>query len=280
METVLNTLYVYVDECGLPPLDDHDKPYVAAAASALQPVSDTRSLRFDVDLLLGHMARNHATAFLAHVSPFPGYGQRVAAKFGKMDTMAKARKLVTGVHEYLPAGGLRVRNTLYSHCISQAVGQALTKHAFRGAIERLVVTFDQMTLAPENRRMVIDECRKVPRRLADVAASYRTVDHRHVEQLEGLLNNLQITPTDIVIQWSDEPGAAGTADGLHLADRLAWHYRKHLEKPTNPTSFLDHLSGAGHTDITFDVTPVVVTPIDRDSIDRWERDTGLPEPMV
>ena len=272
----MNTLYIYADECGGIPLDDSSEPFVGAAVSAIQPITGALALRFDVPLLVRHLARTSAAPFLAHVKPFPGYGAQVSAKFDKMDTMARARKLVTGVHEYLPSGGVAVRNNIWVHCVTQAVGQALVMHSFRGPIDRVVVTFDQKTLAPESRRMVIDKCREIPQRITESAAKFHALNPR---QVESVLSNVQVAPDDMVIQWSDEPGTTGTEDGLHLADRLAWHYQKHLQSPTQP-SFLDALAQAGHKDITYDVTQIMIRPIDRDSIETWKRDTGLPEPAL
>ena len=271
---LMNTLYVYADECGGIPLDDADEPFVGAAVSATQPVTGTTSLRFDVGLLLRHMARSGASPFLAHVKPFPGYGQQVTSKLSKMDTMARARRLTTGVHAYSPPGGIALRHVLWIHCVSQAVGMAFTRRAFQVPISRLVVTFDRLTLVPESRCLVIDECRKIPERLLAIANENHSSAPR---QLDGLIGNLQVGPADVVIQWSDDPSASGTEDGLHLADRLAWHYQKHLQKPTTP-SFLDLLAQAGHTGITHDVTPLVIAPLERGSIETWKRDTGLPEP--
>jgi hypothetical protein len=270
----VNTLYVYADECGTMPIDDHGDPFVGATVSALQPISGVRGLRFGRVQLLAQMTRNAATPFLAHVQPFSGYGQQMAAKFGKMDTMARARRLVRRTHEYLPRGGIAVRNMVWGHCVTQAVAQAFATYAFRAPISRLEVTFDQKTLAPENRRMVIDKCREIPQRARDSAEKFRALNER---QVDDFLSNVQVAQSDVVIQWSDEPGAAGTEDGLLLADRLAWHYQKHLLRPTTP-SFTELLAQAGHTGITIDVTPLLLAPIDRESIDKWKRDTGLPEP--
>ncbi len=272
----MNTLYIYAEECGTMPLDDSGQPFVGAAVAAPQPISGTLDLRFDVPRLIRYLAKNSASPFLAHVKPFPGYGAHVSAKFAKMDTMAKERRRVTGIHEYLPADGVAIRNNIWVHCVTQAAGQALARHAFRDPIDRVVLTFDQKSLAPESRRMVIDECRKIPQRIRETAAKYLPLKPY---QVASVLGNVRVAPADMVIQWSDEPGAAGTEDGLHLADRLAWHYQKHLQKPTQPT-FLDALEQAGHKDITYDVTPAVISPIDRESIEKWKRDTGLPEPAL
>jgi len=267
--------FIYADESGTMPLDDHDKPFVGAVVGAAHPILAGGDLMLSQQRLIGHLRTEQTTPSVCHVIPHAGFGELVRTKFSKMNTMARARRLVTRQHAYLPADGFSARNLIWGHCVTQAVGQILRAHVFTSPVSSLEIVLDEKTLAAGERDLFTDECRKIPERLLDALNRLR---HFDPSKIDLALAHMRLTPATVKVRWSDDPTVSGAEHGLRLADRLAWHHRKHLLKPTKP-SFHEVLAEAGWPGDVIDVTPLVTMPLHPEAIEEWKRDTGLPEPL-
>lgn len=67
--------------------------------------------------------------------------------------------------------------------------------------------------------------------------------------------------------------------GLKLADRFARKMYQQSEK-RGQTGFDSILQNAGFRDFTVDITKLVIRPLNKNMIDAWKSETGLPEPQV
>ena len=247
-------LIVLGDESGTMPEGDSDQPFCAAAIASISgvPVPTTIS---------GH--KKNVTAACADLSyvpqvvfvrPGPGYEQQLRAKMSKADTMARASRLVTGSHIYLPETGHNTRNLIWIRCVLLSLTRAVIRAKDVSKIQSIVVVLDQKTLGAPHRLMfsdlVCDQCKHV---LGRTSIGYK-----------------------ISVLWSDESAAAPFEDGLLLAhhvSKLAWKALKRREEAALAEDF-----SLSEIDLFYDATPDVLAPPPRGVVEKWKRNTGLPEP--
>jgi hypothetical protein len=267
---------MFGDESGTMPLADHDRPFVVAAVAGFSLVSTVAPGTHSPRWLVNEIVRNDLIPFIAYIRPRPGYAHAVTGKLVKMDVMARMRRLVTGRHEFLPVNGLPFRNMLWTHCSIQAMAQAVTSAVFSAPVTRIEVVLDRKTLAPETRSMLVSQCREMP---VQLAASIARVRPRNPAKADGYLANLQLTPDQVTVQWSDDPGVNGSSPGLRLAHCLARLYLAQLLRARFP-SLPEMLADAKFPECARDITAIVTRSLTPDAISTWERVTGLREPQT
>lgn len=270
----MGTYYLYADESGTMPAKETDGPFVGAIVGARSPITLRRDPRWNQQLLIDAIKAADASPWLCEVVPAPGYGEAVSTKYSQMNTMARARRLVTGRHEYFPDGGFSPANLIWGHCLTQTISPLLVSEIFRAPVTAVEVVFDQKTLATGERSMFVDKCGDLPERLREILVRGRELAPA---KMDLGLANLQFTRATLRIRWSDDPTVQGAEHGLRLAHWLAKHHLRHLRKPQRP-SIHDLMAAAGWKDRVTDVTQFVTMPPPEESLAVWKRDTGLPVP--
>ena len=203
------------------------------------------------------------------VKPRDGYGDLLRSKMSKMNTMARASRLITGSHEYLPRSAHNSRNLIWIRCMAICVVRAVVKRAELGPISSVRVILDEKTLPQPSRRMFEDRvyCLRDDILGSNVgAASEGRSD-------SAVVRNIQFARDQVSITWS----SPDTDDGLYLADRLSGLAKTAIEKSTQ----LDCAQALGmeQGDLFYDSTPDVIRAVPKRLIERWKRRTGLPEPL-
>lgn len=272
----MDTYYLFVDESGTMPVRDSDGPFVGAAVGSRSPITLSRDPRWNQQFLVNALTAAQASPWLCQVVPIEGYGEAVTRKYSQMNTMARARRLVTGRHEYFPDGGYSTGNLVWGHCLGQTIGPLLNAEVFRAPLTAVEIVFDRKTFTPGVRRMIVDTCREIPQRLREILNRNRDMAP---EKMDLALANLQFTGQTVTVRWSDDPVTVAVHGGLRLAHWLAKHHLRHLRKPQRP-SIHDLLAAAGWKDRITDVTEFVTMPLPEESLEAWRRDTGLPVPKA
>lgn len=233
------------------PCGDSDRPFCAAVLAAVggPPALTSRSGKrrhvIQACLALGLAPQ------IVHVSPKPGYGQRLSSKMSKINTMARASRLTTGDHAYLPERGYSARNLLWIRCMAVCLVRAALR---TGAINSVARVRDRKSLSERERAMFSDR----------VASQSQDVFSQSSRRY------------DVVALWSDDPEAEPFGDGLflvHHLSRLAW---RALQSGTEAA--LAEQLGVPSSDLFYDATSDVLAPLPRWSVEKWKRRTGLPEP--
>jgi len=254
----LATLHIFGDESGTMPLNDHDKPFVAATVSFL----DERPVEIDERLFENLRALN-AMPFAAIVMPFPGYGKLVKAKYDKMEVMARATRLVTGVSGVYE---LSLRDIVWSHAMGQAVIHSVLGTIFSSSIDAVQILLDQKSMKADQRSLFTDTLRDIV--AIGMAEMLKQINPEWKSRI-------RFTDRTISVNWSDESEHFESQFGLKLADRLSRKlYRSQISSPVGAETVL---TNAGFDDSMMDVTRII-TNMDRRIIDNFKRNTGLPEP--
>jgi len=256
------------------PLHEADGPFVAAiVATVTKPANLGQVKKNSSAWLVGKLRENSACPFVVYVKPGSGYGQAADGKFTKMEIMARYRKLLTGKGTLIRLGEGGRRNFVWSHAMVQAVARAAVRHAFEGPIERLEIALDQKTFAKEQKALPMKSFLLLPRQVQDIVEECSWIDPAAARSFRA---NFRVTKQSISVCWSNEPAAAGSEMGLTLADRLAHHYYRHLTG-RNGNSFELQMQAAGFRDLALDITQLITRPMNRQVVERWKMDTGLPE---
>ena len=272
----MSTLFIFGDESGNLPLCEEDGVFVGATVATQTPPRKIEERKRNSRWLVQKLQKYSAHPFVAYIRPVPGYGAAVSSKLAKMDIMARSKRLLYGEHPYLPQGGIALRNFVWMHCIFQAITQSFAWSIIGGPIDALHIVLHQKTLAPENRRLLVNVVKRSPDRALETLARARKLDANAADKY---LSNMRVDPSRISVSWSNDPGASGAQPGLLLADRLAWHYRRDLVGLNN-TRIGDEMTTAGFGRFAMDITKIVTAPINRRSIENWKWATGLPEPTA
>ena len=203
------------------------------------------------------------------VKPRDGYGELLHSKMSKMNTMARASRLVTGSHEYLPGSAHNYQNLIWIRCMAICVVRAVVRCAELSPINSVRVILDEKTLPQLSRRMFEDRVRCLRDDILGPNVSAASEDRPG----NVVPRNIRFARDQVSITWS----SPDTDDGLYLAHRLSRLAKTAIEKSTQP----DFARGLGmeQEDLFYDATPDVIRAISKGSIERWKRRTGLPEPL-
>ena len=250
----MSRVTIFGDESGTMPADDSDAPFCIAALATLGqlPTLKVRS-GHRRDILRACVAVGGVWQ-IVFVRASPGYGQELRAKTSKMSTMARASRLVTGAHEYLPDRGYGARNMIWIRSMAVGMARVAVKAVSPEAIREVIVALDRKTIASRERALFTDRLRSQSR------------------DILGKSSNTY----EVKVYWSDAADASLFQDGLFLAHHLSRLAREALEAGSEEA--LAPELGVPPSDMFYDATSDVVAPLPRWSIENWKRRTGLPEP--
>lgn len=261
----LATLYIFGDESGTMPFDDNDKPFVAGTVALLEkkPAQVQKKL-FEI------LRELNAVPFIAMVKPFPGYGKLVKAKYDKMETMARAKRLATGASA---PEELNYRDVVWSHAMINAIGSAVSHFVLTASIDDVQILLDQKSMKPPGRAlftgMVINHMG------VGITQILERIEHRDPGAISEWKNHVRFTDKTTRINWSDESDEFEGEFGLKLAHRLSQTVYRWQMNPAIDMGTM--VRDTGFEDCVMDITKII-TRLDQRIVDNFKRDTGLPEP--
>ena len=272
------TLYIFGDESGTMPVNDSDKPFVAATVAVIgnPPVLVEGS---DNDGKMVEIFRSlNAIPSATVVKPYPGYSKAVKAKHAKMQVMARATRLVTGANaQYLDqktlTDGFDLRNTVWCRAMLTAIGYTVLNTVFTSTINRVRIILDEKTMRPSMRlffrEMVVQQMG------VGTNQFLTTLLHMNPSLIGSWKNRVQFSDESTFFNWSDDSDEFQKEFGLRLADRFS---RKiYQARAMNQPGIETLLKDAGFNDFVVDISKVI-TSLDQRVIENFKRRTGLPEP--
>jgi len=275
----LSTLNIFADESGTMPINDNDKPFVAATVAFLGEPPDAINGSDDDEKLVDILKGSNGIPFAAIVRPFPGYGHILKSKYEKIITMARAKCLLNGsVVRYPDKDGINLHNEVWEFAMHRSIMQAVINTVLESSsIDNIRIIFDQKTMT-KNRRNCFDQI--IHRIGTDLREYLETFRQTHSEKEVSFYKDcIQFSTQSISVHWSDEPNLVQNDFGLKLADRFAHKMYQQLEKKAQ-RGFDSILQNSGFRDFTVDITKSVIHPLNQNMIEAWKRETGLPEPHV
>ncbi|MDD5556560.1 MAG: hypothetical protein PHN82_04825 [bacterium] len=269
-------LRIYGDEAGTMPMNDGDPPFVAATVAILGDPPTIDKPNGHVDWLVKKIKELNAFPHISYIYPDRGYGNKIQSKLSKMNTMARATRLITGANRhYLTEEGIGLRNWVWQFCMGQAIAQATVSAIAKDFVDGLSIVLDQKTMPKPTRRIFIDSVHRLSGQLNGILQAARRMNR---DEAELFKSRLRFTNADMCIIWSDSSLAGDSQGGLWLAHYLAGHYQKGLSRGKEMV-VRERLSKAGFARVEKDITDMITAPINRASIERWKRNTGLEEPV-
>lgn len=251
------------------PVDDADGVFCVAVLTTQISAIRLEERRGHIDDIAVSLNELKCLPQVVFVKPRDGYGDLLRSKMSKMNTMARASRLVTGSHEYLPGSAYNSRNLIWIRCMAICVVRAVVRRAELGPISSVRVISDEKTLPQPSRRMFEDRVRCLRDDIlgpnADAASEGRSDS--------AVLRNIRFARDQVSITWS----SPDTDDGLYLAHRLSRLAKTTIEKSTQP-DFARAL-GMEQEDLFYDSTPDLIRAVSKRSVESWKRRTGLPEPL-
>jgi hypothetical protein len=276
----LATLYIFGDESGTMPINDADKPFVAATVAVLDNPPTLIPGSDDDEKMVEIFASLRIIPFAAIVKPYAGYGRVLKAKYDKIQVMARATRLVTGTRPpYLDdktlKEGFDLRNTVWGHAMVQSVANAVLNTLFTNSIDAVEVILDRKTMTPPTRQFFKEI---IIHRIGEGTKQFlRSIVALNPTVISEWESRVRFSSETTAFRWSDESEELEKQFGLRLADRFA---RKVYQARINPNPGIEEmLEAAGFEDFIRDITELV-TRIDDRLVENFKKMTGLPEPGV
>ena len=269
-------LHIFGDESGSMPVNDEDKPFVAATVTFIEKTPIAVKGSNDDKILVSIFKDQAVIPFAAVVNPFPGFGKALKYKHDKMQVMARATRLVTGANsEYIDPTGVNLRNFVWSHAMLQAVVHAIRSTMFTTAIDSLRIVLDEKTMTHPMRRLFTETVQRMGTSVREFLKKHARLDPVNMSLYKS---RVQFSADTTVINWSDDAEEFRSVFGLKLADRFAHKVYQQLENAER-LGIEQNLREAGFKDFLLDITRIV-TRFDQRLVDNFRRNTGLPEPRV
>ena len=272
------TLYIFGDESGTMPMDDADKPFVAATIAVLDNPPVLVRGSDDDEKMAEIFASLNIIPFAAIVKPYPGYGKVLKAKYDKINVMARATRLITGARApYLDDKTLRegfdLRNTVWVNAMVQAIANAVLNTLFTNSVDAVQVILDRKTMTPSMRQffkeMIVN---RIGEGTKQFLRSFLTVNPTVVSEWE---DHVRFSSETTAFSWSDESEELEKQFGLRLADRFA--RKVYQAQITRQPGIEAILAAAGFEGFVSDISELV-TRLDERLVDNFIKKTGLPEP--
>ena len=265
----MSSLSIFCDESGTMPVDDADGVFCVAVLTAQTSAIRLEERSGHIENIAVKLKELNLLPQVVFVKPRDGYGDLLRSKMSKMNTAARASKLVTGSHEYLTESTYNSRNLIWIRCMAICVVRAVVRRAELGPISSVQVILDEKTLPQPSRRMFEDRvcCLRddILGTNADAVSEGRSDS--------AVLRNIRFARDQVSITWS----SPDTDDGLYLAHRLSRSAKTAIAKSTQP-GFARTL-GMEENELFYDSTPDVIRPVSKRTVERWKLRTGLPEPL-
>ena len=279
-------LQVFGDESGAGPIPvaDSDDVFVAAAVaitdhSRLAAVPLRRSNPQFTARWLVHVG---AIPSCAYVLPVPGFGDALARRIARLSTLALSAQRVTGKNRaFVPPGGLRAPNAVWMATMKAAVLRAIDAFILREQRppDRVEVFLNSKSLNPQVRALAEVGTRELGVTLRDTILRMQVSAPAAAKMYPGAP---LIDPNAVTVEWDDAPGFSGSPAGIHLADSLATNMFFDLrrdEGKRGPRGMRKAMADAGYDKhYLIDITPHVVAPIHRETLELYRRDVGIVPP--
>ena len=274
----MSTLYIFGDESGTMPLKDSDKPFVTATISILDHRPELVKGSNNNEKMVGILKNIEAIPSAMVVKPFPGYSKAIKLKYSKMNTMARATRLVTGANaSYLDqktlANGFKPRNMVWCQAMLTAIAYAVLNTVYNSAINTVRIILDQKTMRPSMRNFFKDML--IQQMGVGTKEYLLNFQHMNPSVIDLWKSRVRFSAESTFFSWSDENDDTKNEFGLRLADRLS---RKIYQSQISSDQEIETLLNlAGYSDCVVDLSRVV-TQLSQRVIENFKRMTGLPEP--
>lgn len=273
----MSILKIYGDESGTMPVKDNDQLFVTATISTFNDKVIFERKSGHRDWLVKQIKTLNAIPFITYIKPFKGYGLLLKAKMDKLNTMARATRLITGKNKkYLTNNGIPIRNYIWTHCMIQSISQLIIKNIFTYEVKKIHIFLDEKTMSPPSRLLFIKEIKEIRQYILNTLNKIKVFNNKFVDYLE---NNIAFDSENIIIKWSDEIEDTNTIAGLTLAHYLASHFYKDMIKKNGP-KIIQLLNKNKYDDFVFDITNIFLKSLNEETINLWKKNTGLREPKT
>jgi hypothetical protein len=257
-------------------MKDEDKPFVAATVTFLDKMPKSITGSDDDERLVALFKEQGAIPFAAAVNPHSGFGNALKYKHDKTQVMARVTRLVTGANsKYLDSTGVNLGNLVWSHAMLQAIVHSVRSTMLFSPIHSLQILLDEKTMTKPMRRLFTETLSRMG---TSVSKFLRSHAHLDPERMSLYENRIQFSDETTAINWSDDAEEYRSEFGLKIADRLARKVYQQIEGNLED-GIVQKLKTAGFEDFFLDITKVV-TRFDQRLVERFKRNTGLPEPRI
>lgn len=264
----MNTVSIFCDESGTMPAGDADGVFCVAGIITQTSSIELAERTGFLENIAGALKDLECIPQVVFVEPQVGYGNRLGSKMAKMNAMARASRLVTGSHDYLPGSAHNSGNLIWLRCMAICVVRAVVRRAEVGPIGFVRVVSDKKSLAGPTRRLFEDRLRCLREDILGPTA-YTPAEGRFDSPV---VSNIRFTRDQVSVTSSSRD----KDDGLYLADRLCGLAKASIEKSTQAE--LARELGVDQDDLFYNATPDVIHALPKWSVERWKHRTGLPEP--
>lgn len=265
----MSSLSIFCDESGVMPVDDAEGVFCVAVLTTQTSAIRLEQRSGHIKDIAAELEELECLPQVVFVKPRDGYGDLLRSKMSKINTMARASRLITGSHEYLPSSAHNSRNLIWIRCMAICVVRAVVRQAEMGLISSVRVILDEKALAQPSRRMFEERvcC------LRDDILGPNTDAASEDRSDSAVVRNIRFARDQVSITWS----SPDTDDGLYLAHRLSGLAKTAIEKSTQPDCA--RAFGMEQGGLFYDCTPDVIRAVPKRLVERWRRRTGLPEPL-
>ncbi len=247
-------LYIFGDESGTMPTDDHHEPFVAATVAFLERVPNLIAGTNLNQKLIEVLTQSHGIPFVAVVKPFSGYGLRLTSRFNDLKANAHEIRLARGISTQTLDHDMSLRNHVWSHAIQQAIVHTVNIAMLTANIDAIRILLDEKTMTDQMRRFFVSNVLEVGWKLSKFLHSRSCP-----EGMRQYESNIQFTRESVSLLWSDQSPALKKEFGLRLADRLSRKIYQDCSKPSQ-TCFRSLLAKAGFDDFLIDISHIVTRP--------------------
>ena len=254
----MSTLFIFGDESGTMPLKDSDKPFVTATISVLDQRPELIEGSNNNKKLVEILKHIKATPTAMVVKPYPGYSKAIKEKYNKLNTMARATRLLTGANaDYLDqktlTTGLDSRNSIWCQAMFTAIGRAILNTVNTSAICTVRIILDQKTMRPSMRAFFKDIL--IQQLCVGTKKYLLNFHHSDSSGNDFLKSRVCFSAESTFFSWSDENEDLEKEFGLRLADRLSRKIYQSQDSKNHEIETL--LNQAGYDDCVVDFTKEV-----------------------
>jgi hypothetical protein len=261
------------------PIKDADGPFIASTVGFLGAPPGAIQWGDNDDKIVEILKKTNSIPLAAVVNPFPGYHHSLMAKFNKIKTMIRAKCLLDGSNvQYPDRDDINLPNEVWQRAMEQAIAHAVISAVLGGwIIDSIRIIFDGKSMNKKRRILFEKSLDQIGKTLREYLGPF---EKKYPPKAVSVYKDrIRLLAGSISVYWGDESNPSQCEFGLKLADNFArkmYHQLINQDQAGFETSFRK----AGFKDIVLDITELVIRPLDKNIIDRWKRDTGLPEPQV
>ena len=270
-------IFIYGDESGTMPIKQSDGPFVACCVATLNEIPAFDASDGKISWIFESLKEYDAIPHFSYVVPGIEFDDRFKSRMSKMNTMARMTRLMNGMNkQYLTEDGFCPRNYVWIRSMSTSIGQVLVEKILRHRIDAINILLDQKSFAIPNRHLFTKQIADIEKPLIRTLQRVRAVNPAAIQRVS---RNVKFAG-NITIEWSDSPSVSASTGGLFLADKLAGKFLRGLKSGQLASSPLVRKLGEyGFKDYSKDITKEFLE-LNKDAVEDWKRNTGLPEPQA